>query len=175
MCCLIHFRQRLSLRNCGKPFQGRDEAALRSILTVLLTRRFPNRFVSSDALFNDPSGLPLAEQEWLPRSRFEPGDLIIRTTRFGMDDWHVRHARRRRKVEMSGNYLERCFVSDWRQHFSHLSCCWIHHITLISSGFQGWGNRTKKALRSMNAQIEFSIEVMLRLSNPSGIASPCII
>ena len=43
MSCLIHFRQRLSIRNGGKPFQGRDEGALRGPLTVLLTGRFFGR------------------------------------------------------------------------------------------------------------------------------------
>ena len=122
VCCLVHYRQRLSIRNGGKLFQGRDEGALRSLLTVLLTRRSLNRrFLSSDAVFNDPSNLSLADQEVVARSRFTRHDLLIRTTRFGMDDWHPRHARQRRKVEMSDNYIERCFVTDWRRYFNHLS------------------------------------------------------
>jgi len=119
---LIHFRQRLSIRHGGKPFQGRDEAALRGPMAVLLTRRsFGRRFLRSDAIFNDPSRLTLSEQEATARARFARNDLMIRTTRFGMDDWHPRHARQRRKVEMSGNYIEECFVNDWRRYFSHLS------------------------------------------------------
>ena len=122
MCCLVHYRQRLSIRNGGKLFQGRDEGALRSLLTVLLTRRsLGQRFLSSDAIFNDPSNLSLCDQEVIARSRFTRQDLLIRTTRFGMDDWHPRHARQRRKVEMSENYIERCFVADWRRYFHHLS------------------------------------------------------
>jgi hypothetical protein len=38
-----------------------------------------------------------------------------------MDDWHPRHARQRRKVEMSDNFIERCFVANWRRYFHHLS------------------------------------------------------
>jgi hypothetical protein len=122
VCCLVHYRQRLSIRNGGKLFQGRDEGALRSLLTVLLTRQsLGRRFLSSDAIFNDPSNLSLCDQEVVARSRFTRQDLLIRTTRFGMDDWHPRHARQRRKVEMSENYIERCFVADWRRHFHHLS------------------------------------------------------
>jgi hypothetical protein len=120
--CLVHYRQRLSIRHGGKPFQGRDEGALRGPLTVLLTgRSFGRRFLLSDAIFNDPSNLPLSEQEANARSRFTRQDLLIRTTRFGMDDWHPSHARQRRKVEMSGNYIEGCFVNDWRRYFRHLS------------------------------------------------------
>lgn len=122
MCCLVHYRQRLSIRDGGKLFQGRDEGALRSLMTVLLTRRSRNRrFLSSDAIFNDPSNLSLDDQEAVARRRFARQDLLIRTTRFGMDDWDPRHARQRRKVEMSNNYIEGCFVRDWRRYFLHLS------------------------------------------------------
>jgi len=121
VCRLIHFRQRISIRHGGKFFQGRDDGALRSLLTVLLTRHYSNRLVSSDAIFNDPSNQSMDEQEQRARNRFTRHDLLIRTTRIGMDDWNPRHARQRRKVEMSGNFIERCFVSDWRKYFSHLS------------------------------------------------------
>ena len=90
---LIHYRQRLSIRNRAKVFQGRDDGALRSLLTVLLTRGLMGRqFLVSDALFNDPSELDPCEQERIARGRFGPDNLLIRTTRFGMDDWHPQHA-----------------------------------------------------------------------------------